>query len=115
MTVGEWAEEWFAAAERGWKPKTRHTYRSVLDRLVLAHLGGVPLAKLRPIAVGRWVGKLSEDPSASQVRQAYRLLAQVMASAVDNGMMPGSPCRRVAVCGCRVCRRLTRASSRSGR
>jgi integrase len=77
------------------EPKTRHTYRSVLDRLVLAHLGRMPLATLRPIAVGRWVGNLSENLSPSQVRQAYRLLAQIMTSAVDNGMIPTSPCRGI--------------------
>jgi integrase len=38
---------------------------------------------------------LSEGLSASQVRQAYRLLAQVLASAVDNDLIPASPCRRV--------------------
>lgn len=94
-TVAQWAEQWFAANESGWKPKTRHTYRSVLDRLVLAHVGGVPLMNLRPIAVSRWAGKLSESLSPSQVRQAYRLLAQIMTSAVDNGMIPSSPCRGV--------------------
>ncbi|MEV7227268.1 tyrosine-type recombinase/integrase [Polymorphospora sp. NPDC051019] len=93
-TVAEWAEQWFSAAESGWKPKTRHTYRSVLDRLVLAHLGRVQLAALRPIAVNKWVGTLSERLSPSQVRQAYRLLSQIMAAAVDNGMIPSSPCRR---------------------
>jgi integrase len=94
-TVGEWVEQWFASAERAWKPKTRHTYRSVLDRLVLAHLGTTPLASLRPIRVASWAGTLSERLSASQVRQAYRLLSQVMASAVDNGMIPATPCRGV--------------------
>jgi integrase len=94
-TVAEWAEQWFSAAVSGWKQKTRHTYRSVLDRLVLAHLGRVQLATLRPIAVAKWAGSLSEKLSPSQVRQAYRLLTQIMASAVDNGLIPSSPCRRV--------------------
>jgi integrase len=95
MTLAEWSDQWFVAAGRAWKPKTRHTYRSVLDRLILAELGGVRLAALRPIAVGNWLGVLSERLSASQVRQAYRLLAQIMASAVDNDLLPSSPCRRV--------------------
>ncbi len=94
-TLAEWADQWFAAAAPGWKPKTRHTYRSVLDRLVLARLGRVHLAALRPIQVTAWAGALSETLSPSQVRQAYRLLSQVMASAVDNGMIPISPCRGV--------------------
>jgi integrase len=94
-TVAEWAELWFAAVQAGWKPKTRHTYRDVLGRLVLPHLGQVQLANLRPIQVSKWVGTLAEDRSPSQVRQAYRLLSQLMASAVDNDMIPASPCRGI--------------------
>ncbi|AGZ39049.1 integrase [Actinoplanes friuliensis DSM 7358] len=67
----------------------------MLDRLVLAHLGAVPLAKLKPIVVANWVGALTDQVSASQVRQAYRLLSQIMTSAVDNDMIPVSPCRRI--------------------
>jgi integrase len=94
-TVKEWADQWYAASVSGWKPKTVYTYRSVLDRLVLARLGRVQLSMLRPMAVTAWVGKLSATLSPSQVRQAYRLLAQIMTSAVDNGMIPVSPCRGV--------------------
>jgi integrase len=94
-TVAEWSEQWFTSASRTWKPKTRNTYRSVLDRLVLASLGKVPLANLKPITIGNWVGTLTDQMSASQVRQGYRLLSQIMTSAVDNGMIPVSPCRRI--------------------
>src|SRR4051794_3708966 len=94
-TIAEWAEQWFSAAASGWKPKTRLSYRGVLDRLVLAHLGKAQLANLRPIQVSKWVGSLSESLSPSQLRQANRLLAQLMASAVDNDMIPASPCRGI--------------------
>jgi integrase len=94
-TLTHWAEQWFSAASRTLKPKTRNTYRSVLDRLVLPHLGTVALANLKPMAVSKWVGTLTDAKSASQVRQAYRLLSQIMTSAVDNDMIPVSPCRRV--------------------
>jgi integrase len=93
--VAEWAQQWFEATEHSWKPKTRYTYRTVLDRLVLAHVGPVPLAQLRPIHVSKWVTTLSDGLSPSQVRQAYRLLAQILASAVDNGMIALSACRGV--------------------
>ncbi|MEV6811897.1 site-specific integrase [Micromonospora sp. NPDC051296] len=94
-TVGEWAEQWFVSANRSWKPKTRHTYRSVLDRIVLPAFGAMPLTSLRPIMVARWVGELSDRLSASQVRQAYRLLAQIMRAAVDNEIIGSNPCRSV--------------------
>ncbi|MEV4706544.1 site-specific integrase [Actinoplanes sp. NPDC049316] len=94
-TVGEWAEQWYTAGLSGWKPKTRHTYRSILDRLVVPALGHVQLIQLRPIQVREWVGDMAGRVGAEQVRQGYRLLSQVMASAVDNDMIPVSPCRGV--------------------
>ncbi|MEU7975268.1 hypothetical protein AB0B48_24845 [Micromonospora sp. NPDC049089] len=84
-----------SCSESGRKPKTVHSYRSVLDRLIVPHLGRTQLSMLRPIAVSKWVGKLSQTLSASQTRQASRLLAQVMASAVDNDMIASTPCRGV--------------------
>lgn len=94
-TIGEWAEQWFDSANRSWKPKTRHTYRSVLDRIVLPTFGTTPLTSLRSITVARWAGELSDRLSASQVRQAYRLLAQIMRAAVDNEIIGSNPCRSV--------------------
>jgi integrase len=94
-SVGEWAEQWYAAGLPGWKPKTRHTYRSILDRLVLPTFGNSQLLQVRPIRVKEWVGDLARQVGAEQVRQSYRLLSQVMASAVDNDMIPVSPCRGV--------------------
>lgn len=94
-TLKDWAEQWFSAACRTLKPKTRNTYRSLLDRLVLPHLGEVKLADLKPMAVSKWVSTLTDTKSASQVRQAYRIFSQMMTSAVDNDMISVSPCKRV--------------------
>ncbi|MET7425407.1 site-specific integrase [Dactylosporangium sp. NPDC005555] len=99
MPISEWADQWFTASQSRWKVKTQETYRSVLDRLIKPHLGKVKIGALRPLAVTRWVGTLAETVSASQVRQAYRLLSQIMASAVDNGMIPVTPCRGGRVAG----------------
>lgn len=94
-TLAEWTQQWFAAASPSWKPKTRHTYRGVLDRLVLPELGRVQLADLRPIQVSAWVAALANRLSPSQVRQAYRLLSQLMTAAVDNDLIAATPCRGV--------------------
>ncbi|MDG6109636.1 site-specific integrase [Dactylosporangium aurantiacum] len=99
MPISEWANQWFTASQSRWKIKTQETYRSVIDRLIVPHLGKVKLGAIRPLAVTRWVGTLAETVSASQVRQAYRLLSQIMASAVDNGMIPVTPCRGGRVAG----------------
>lgn len=94
-TVAQWTEQWWVSAHRSWKPKTRDSYRSLLDRTILPVFGPMPLTSLRPIQVARWVGELSDRLSASQVRQAYRLLSQVMRAAVENDIIAVSPCRSV--------------------
>jgi integrase len=94
-TVAEWTEEWFAAAMPSLKAKTRHTYRSLLTRMVLPRFGNVTIAAVLPMTVGRWVADLTGRVGPSQVRQAYRLLSQIMDSAVDNGLIAVSPCRGV--------------------
>jgi len=95
ITVGQWAEEWFAASTPTLKAKTRHTYRSLLTRLILPRFGNVMISAVLPMAVSRWVADLSTRVGASQVRQAYRLLSQIMGAAVDNGLIPATPCRGV--------------------
>jgi integrase len=94
-TVAEWADEWFAASMPTLKAKTRHTYRSLLTRMVLPRFGNVTIAAVLPMTVGRWVADLTARVGPSQVRQAYRLLSQIMDSAVDNGLIAVTPCRGV--------------------
>ncbi|WP_307865365.1 hypothetical protein [Streptomyces montanisoli] len=44
------------------------------------------------------MGGRHEDPglSASRIRQAYRVLPQIMRAAVDNEMVAQAPCRNAA-------------------
>ncbi|MEV0153734.1 site-specific integrase [Micromonospora sp. NPDC050686] len=58
-------------------------------------VGNVMISAVLPMTVGRWVADLTNRVGPSQVRQAYRLLSQIMASAVDNGLIPVTPCRGV--------------------
>lgn len=95
ITVGEWAEQWFAASTATLKPKTQHTYRSLLTRLIFPRFGNVAISAVLPVAVAQWVADLAAVVGPSQVRQAYRLLSQIMRSAVDNGLISVTPCRGV--------------------
>ncbi|MBV1856649.1 tyrosine-type recombinase/integrase [Catellatospora tritici] len=95
MTVRDWCEQWFVPASTTWKVKTRQTYRSVLDRLILPHLGEAQLATLRPITVSKWCADLVKNLSPSQARQAVRLLSQIMHAAIVNDLIAANPCRTV--------------------
>jgi len=56
----------------------------------------MPLAKIGQHDARAWVAELgARDLAASTVQRAYQLLSKVMAAAVDAGMIPRTPCRRV--------------------
>ncbi|RVU27183.1 site-specific integrase [Streptomyces antnestii] len=95
-TVRDWSARWLAAVSPQLKHKTQASYRSLINSLINPTLGDRELASLRPIAVTEWVGAMNtKGLSASRIRQAYRVLSQVMRSAVDNDMIAQTPCRGV--------------------
>jgi integrase len=95
-TVRDWAARWLAAVSPQLKHKTQASYSSLINSLINPALGDRELSSLRPITVAEWVGGMkTKGLSASRIRQAYRVLSQIMRAAVDNDMIPQTPCRGV--------------------
>ncbi|MFK0062342.1 tyrosine-type recombinase/integrase [Streptomyces werraensis] len=95
-TVRDWSARWLAAVAPQLKHKTQATYRSLINSRINPVLGDRELSSLRPITITEWVAAMrTEGLSASRIRQAYRVLSQIMASAVDNDLIPQTPCRGV--------------------
>ena len=95
-TVRDWSARWLAAVSPQLKPKTRASYRSLINSRINPTLGDRELSALRPITVTEWVAEMRTGGlSPSRIRQAYRVLSQFMASAVDNGLISQTPCRGV--------------------
>ncbi len=95
-TVRDWSARWLAAITPQLKHKTQASYRSLIESRINPAFGDRELSSLRPITVAEWVGDMkSAGLSASRIRQAYRVLSQVMASAVDNELIAQTPCRGV--------------------
>lgn len=95
-TVRDWSARWLAAVAPQLKHKTQATYRSLINSRINPALGDRELLSLRPIMITEWVAAMrNEGLSASRIRQAYRVLSQIMASAVDNDLIPQTPCRGV--------------------
>jgi integrase len=62
----------------------------------LPRFGDAPLAAISQRDVRAWVAELSAGPLApATVQKADQLLGKVMGAAVDAGMIPQTPCRRV--------------------
>ncbi|MEV7131092.1 tyrosine-type recombinase/integrase [Streptomyces sp. NPDC093260] len=95
-TVRAWAARWLAAVAPQLKHKTQASYRSLINSRINPVLGDRELSSLWPITVTEWVAAMrTEGLSASRIRQAYRVLSQIMASAVDNDLIGQTPCRGV--------------------
>jgi hypothetical protein len=63
---------------------------------LLPHFGPMPLARIGQRDVRAWVaGLTAKGLVAATVQRCYQLLSKVMAAAVDAGMIPQTPCRRV--------------------
>src|SRR4029453_3261015 len=84
---GEWAERWFGTTA-ALRPRTRHDYRTLLDRQVLPVFAGTRLADLAPLGVcGLLAGVVVGGLAAKRARKAHQVLAQVLDAAVDGGRL----------------------------
>jgi len=91
----DWLAEW-QATRSNLSPATRLRDDASIRNHVLPALGAVPIGQIQPIHVGQWVASLKDRGLApATTRKAYQLLAAAMAAAVDNGLIPLSPCRKV--------------------
>ena len=89
----EWAEDWLASSEPGLKPHTIAGYRTLLRKHITPTFGSMPLAKVRPVDVRKFVAELSAaGMSSSRVRSTYFLLQAIFRAAVESGYIGRSPC-----------------------
>lgn len=92
VTIGEVAVPWEANLTH-LKPKTRHDMLAVWRNHVEPQWGGRQVAGIKPSEVQAWVSSL--DRSASLVRQAHAVLAQILDLAVMDRAVRENPARGV--------------------
>jgi len=98
MPLGEAVEAWYASAASPLKPKTRASYRGLIDVRILPYLGRRPVASLLPSDVQKWVNELTaEGLSSSRVRQAHIVLGMALDAAVHDGIIARNAARRSGV------------------
>jgi integrase len=92
-TVTEWCETWLA----GYATRRASTVRQAQVHVaqIVAEFGAMPLSAVRPSHVRSWTARLRAEPlEASYVYALHARLAQIMADAVHDGIIPRSPCSR---------------------
>lgn len=92
VTIGEVSVPWGANLTH-LKPKTRHDMLAVWRNHVEPKWGGRQVAGIKPSEVQAWVSSL--DRSASLVRQAHAVLAQILDLAVMDKAVRENPARGV--------------------
>lgn len=93
MTVSQWCERWLA----GYASRRASTVRQARTHihLIEAQFGPRTLSSIRPSDVKTWTAVLKAMGYAdSTVYATYRRFAQIMGDAVDDGLLPRSPCSR---------------------
>lgn len=88
----EWTGRWWGATSH-LKTYTRDSYESLLRVHVFPRFAQATLGSIQAVDIREWLADLDRSGlSASRIRQAYFLLAQILRSAVESGYLAKNPC-----------------------
>jgi integrase len=92
VSFAEWAARW-QATTTNLRPNTRALHGYLLRRFLLPAFADTALADLDLMAVRSWLAGLEREAvSPNTVAKAYRLLARIMDTAVEAGLLVRNPC-----------------------
>jgi len=104
LTLGDLLQRWLTTTKTRVGTRTWERYRSIVDLHLTPDLGGIRLAKLRPLhieeAVARWSTAERKDGrkgklSTRSVAHIHLTLATALNAAVRWNLIPSSPCKAV--------------------
>jgi integrase len=92
LSFAEWAARW-QATTTNLRPNTRALHGYLLRRFLLPAFADTALADLDLMVVRSWLAGLEREAvSPDTVAKAYRLLARIMDTAVEAGLLVRNPC-----------------------
>jgi hypothetical protein len=92
VSFAEWAGRW-QETTTNLRPNTRALHGYLLRRFLLPAFADTTLADLDLMAVRSWLAGLEREAvSPNTVAKAYRLLARIMDTAVEAGLIVRNPC-----------------------
>jgi hypothetical protein len=94
IKLGDYAAVWITE-RAGLRPRTVDLYRWLLAKHIAPYLGGVPIGQLSTAVIREWRAKLlSNGVSVTMAAKAYRLLREVLMTAVEEDrLLIQNPCR----------------------
>jgi integrase len=92
VPLAEYARRWLDERPQ-LRPRTRELYEAQLRRHILPTFGSMALRDLRRPAIRTWYASLLEGPrpGASTTAKCYRLLRSILATAVEDELIPKNP------------------------
>ena len=92
VSFAEWAGRW-QETTTNLRPNTRALHGYLLRRFLLPAFANTAMADLDLMAVRSWLADLEREAvSPNTVAKAYRLLARIMDTAVEAGLIVRNPC-----------------------
>lgn len=88
----DYAEEWLRNRPR-LRPRTVELYRSELKRHLLPAFGRLPINSITKREVRAWHARVSAEVSQVTAAKCYRLLAAILNTAAEDGLIPANACR----------------------
>ena len=85
-----YAEQWLEG--RPLASTTRDNYAETLQRHVYPTFGSTPVSRISPDEIRRWFRPLRERIPSTASR-AYRIIHAILATAVEDDLIPRNPCR----------------------
>jgi integrase len=93
ITLNTYSAEWLAAKTR-LAPSTHAVYENFLRLHILPDLGALRLQDIDRVRVRKWHSQLATKRiSANTSAKIYKLLKQIMSTAVDDDLISQNPCR----------------------
>ncbi|MHB8465604.1 MAG: site-specific integrase [Acidimicrobiales bacterium] len=94
IKLREYATGWLGARPRPLRPRTSDLYSSLLRVHIFPTFGETDVNRITPVHVREWNAKMmrSAGPRSTVPAKAYRLLRAILATAVEDELIPRNPC-----------------------
>ncbi len=94
IPLRQYADKWLEQKRPTLRPRSQEQYETNLRLHIKPTLGDKDLSKISPSMVRQWHADLlaAEKPGAPTVAKCYRLLHAILATAVEDEMIPKNPC-----------------------
>jgi integrase len=97
-TVATYLEDWYALNSDTWRPSTRRSYRSAIDRYLVKAFGPMRLEQLSPLAIQKWLtAHKTEHGARRRITLAHAVLRSALSEATRLQLVSVNPAELVRV------------------